>query len=479
MKTLDTSNWDKFLNGSIVKNEKNLLKFKESLDAIGQGFCLAKFTQVTMHLGTGLVHSCHHPKAHKIPLEGLSENPSKLFNTSILKAARHEMLSNKKPSECDYCWRIEQTGNLSDRVYKSFEEWAFKKYNDIVNSTNNETFKPTYLEVSFGNTCNLNCVYCGPEFSSKWVEDLKQKGPLKVKDHLGNEQWVQGWQDLDSLAIPNRLENPYINAFWKWFPEIYSNLSHYRITGGEPLLNKNTMRSLDYIIENSRHDLELSINTNLSVPEKIWNKFIEKLKVLENKNFKKITIYTSIESWNEQAEYARSGLSVSLLKTRLEKLMQLTNVRCTIMSTFNLLAITSFQKLLEWVFLLKTTYNTANTVRLGIDIPYLRYPNCLDVKFATTDLVNDYIQPCLEFIKANIAIFNHNGFEDYEYQKFNRIVENIKNIYINEEDILSNRSKFYYFVNEIDSRKKTNFQDIFPEMMDFYLLCKTNAESKR
>jgi len=34
---------------------------KEQLDSVGKGFCLAKWTQVTLQLQTGHNHSCHHP----------------------------------------------------------------------------------------------------------------------------------------------------------------------------------------------------------------------------------------------------------------------------------------------------------------------------------------------------------------------------------------------------------------------------------
>lgn len=481
MKNINLKDYEKHSNGTIQKNESNL--FSDKLDSIGHSMCLAKFTQVTMHLGTGLVHSCHHPRAHKIPVEGLLEEPERLFNTTVLKAARKEMLSGKKPTECDYCWRIEKTGNISDRIYKSLEDWALPKYSEIINSTGDEIFKPTYLEVSFGNACNLNCVYCGPEFSSKWVEELKQHGPLKVEDHKGEEQWLQGWQNLEEISIPNREFNPYIAAFWKWFPEIYNGLSHYRITGGEPLLNKNTMKSLDYLIENPRSDLELSINTNLSVPDTVWKNFLEKLKILESKNFKKITIYTSIESWANRAEYARSSLDSELLMNRFEELLKETGVRCVIMSTYNILAITSFQDLLKWILRLKIEYNKKNKFRVGIDIPYLRYPQCLDAQYCTPELINQYIIPSLEFIKANLVDYlrvnNYNGFEKYECSRFERIVSDIQNsVGKDTENIRSNRSKFYHFVNSIDKRRKQNFLATFPEMLEFYNLCKQETYQK-
>ena len=60
---------------------------KEKLNGVGCGFCLAKWTQVTMHLQTGFNHSCHHPSVHKIPLEeiklkGNIKNPFKVIINS-------------------------------------------------------------------------------------------------------------------------------------------------------------------------------------------------------------------------------------------------------------------------------------------------------------------------------------------------------------------------------------------------------------
>ena len=70
------------------------------------------------------------------------------------------------------------------------------------------------------------------------------------------------------------------DAFWKWFPYMYKNLKIFRITGGEPLLNKNTFKVLDYIIDNPNTELEVAINTNLNPPQDLFNKFLEKFKII-------------------------------------------------------------------------------------------------------------------------------------------------------------------------------------------------------
>jgi organic radical activating enzyme len=489
-------------DGKIKQNESNLNKVIDGLNSVSSSLCLAKFTQVTMHLGSGLVHSCHHPTPHKIPLDELEKNPAALFNTTILKVARKEMLNSIKPKECEYCWRIENNKNRSDRHLKSREDWAINEYDNIVNSSGEEFFKPTYLEVSFGNACNLKCVYCGPEFSSKWVEELKSQGPIKITDGNGKEQWVQGWQDLDSISIPNREHNPYIEAFWKWFPEIYPGLKHYRITGGEPLLNKNTLKSLDYLIENPKQDLELSINSNLSVPEKIWQDFLNKvIKLEKSANFKKITIYTSFESWGNRAEYARTELDFNLVKNRFEELLEKTSVRCVVMATYNVLAITSFVDVLKWILHLKQQYNfnpkrelvysetnydlktnkaikSSNSFRVGIDIPYLRHPEFLDVQYCNDDLLLNYMLPCLEFMIDNTSDNPwkaHLSFEKYELEKFQRIVENRLHFKgHNNKNIM--QAKFFDFINAIDTRRNLNFLEVFPEMENWYNNCKQSKE---
>ena len=204
-------------------NEHNISTVKERLNSVGKGFCLAKWTQITLHLGTGMIHSCHHPTPHKIPLQEIKENPYNLLNTSIMKSARIDMLNNVKTKECDYCWRIEEGNGNSDRYLKSLEKWALTDFDRISSLNGSENVHPNYLEVSFSNVCNMKCSYCGPEFSSKWVEDLKKNGPVIVNKEIGAEQWTNGWQDLDTLNFKNKDINPYVDAFGKFFLR-YTNI---------------------------------------------------------------------------------------------------------------------------------------------------------------------------------------------------------------------------------------------------------------
>ncbi|MTV59051.1 radical SAM protein, partial [Streptococcus pneumoniae] len=82
----------------------------------------------------------------------------------------------------------------------------------------------------------------------------------------------QGWLPDNS---PN---NPYLTAFWDWFPTVYSSLKTFRMTGGEPLMDKNTFKIFDYVKNNPSEQLQLSITSNCCPPKGQWQKFIDDLK---------------------------------------------------------------------------------------------------------------------------------------------------------------------------------------------------------
>jgi hypothetical protein len=242
---------------------------KSKLDGVGCGFCLAKWSQVTIHLDKGLTHSCHHPSPHKIPLRELRNNPSALHNTRHKKKRRREMLNGKRPKECDFCWNVEDNSNsFSDRTLKSAEPWAWDQFEKIKSSNWNENYNPRYVEVSFSNACNFACAYCGPQYSSKWVEEIEKHGGYPTEHNFNSIDEIKA---RDQMPYKQSEQNPYVEAFWKWWPDLYPDLHTFRMTGGEPLMSKDVWKVLEYIRDNPHinPNLSLSINTNLGVPDKL------------------------------------------------------------------------------------------------------------------------------------------------------------------------------------------------------------------
>lgn len=105
------------------------------------------------------------------------------------------------------------------------------------------------------------------------MEEIKEHGPYNTSNKFNDLQWLI---QTDAMPIPNREPNPYIEAFWKWWPDVSKDLKHFRITGGEPLLTKDTFKILDDLIANPKPNLEFSVNSNMCVPDAVFNKFIER-----------------------------------------------------------------------------------------------------------------------------------------------------------------------------------------------------------
>lgn len=460
-----------------MKKETNRFKelnelTKSKLDSISPSFCLAKWTQTTLHLGLGHTHSCHHPRTHKISLEHLKSDPSTLHNTDYKKLARKEMLDGIRPTECEYCWKIEDLKDdtqYSDRILKSSHDWSLPYFQEVLDVGSGGNINPKYLEVSFSNVCNFKCSYCMPSVSSQWMEEIERYGAYPTSMNYNNLDWVK---KQDKFPIPSREFNPYIEAFWKWFPDLIGDLHTFRITGGEPLLDKNTFKVLDYLIEYPNPHLEFSINSNLDVPESILNNFIQKCQLLiENRSVKTFTLYTSCEAYDKAAEYIRFGLNYKNWKSNVEKYIKsIKEPLIGVMSTYNCLSVTSYRDFLKDILDLKQLASEESG-KLMLDIPYLNHPHHLSVKILSKDFEN-YFDEQYDYCNNNMSDRIAFGFNSVELLKLSRV----KKIFQQQSldfNMSVNRRDFIKFVDEHDKRRKTDFKSTFPLMLGFYDLCKT------
>jgi organic radical activating enzyme len=455
------------------------LKVKDELNNIGPGMCLAKWTQVTLQLQNGHNHSCHHPKTHTISTSEIARNPSALHNTRYKKLRRKEMLQGARPSECDYCWAVEDNSDrFSDRIFKSGENWSYPYMDEIVNSDWRDDYNPKYVEVAFSNACNFKCSYCGPAFSSKWVEEIEKYGGYPTVDNFNSNDWLK----LENkFPIPHSEYNPYIEAFWKWWPDLYKDLHTFRITGGEPLMSKDTWAVLDYILEhpNPNKELKLAINSNLGVPDKLIDKLIEKIKRLEDEGrVKELIIFTSVDAWGEQAAYVRTGMEFNKFWDNINKVLSASSrTIVTIMSTYNALSVFSYPQLIQGVYKLKDDYASPDRYwnsAVFLDSSYLRYPLHQTVQVLPHQFANNILDQSklITYYAAPSFSHEHIGYSDVEVQKVKRIYDWM----LSPQDAtqqMKNRYSFYQYFSNHDKRRGTDFCKTFPELEEFYNFCGT------
>lgn len=441
---------------------------KKSLDQSSPTMCYAKWQQATIHLQNGMVHCCHHPVPHKISALQVMNTPSALVNTERLQHARQQMLDGVRPPECEYCWNIEDNSDVaSDRIQKSAAPWAWKNRERNMFGLH---ATPTYLEIDLGNTCNMKCMYCSPEISSLWMEEIKRDGEYKLSNSsLHNLDWLQR---SGRMPIPFNNPNPYLTAFWKWFPDVYPQLHTLRITGGEPLLNPGLFKIMKMLDEHPNFDLNFTINTNLMCPSDVWTHFLYWLDKITDK-VKSVEIYTSVDTYDWQAEYIRHGLEWHTWAGRLNDLLrEHRSVFPAIMCTFNVLSMEGFQAFLAWVLSLKVTHKNEHRVYpIYLDFAYLRHP-----PFLSARILNDHqkynLDSLYDFITSNMRIndglVGPGGFEEMEAVKFKGLMDWVKTT---PEDIDTLRRDFCLFIREHDRRRGTKFLEVFPTMAEFWGSC--------
>jgi organic radical activating enzyme len=490
---------------------------EKQLKHISKTMCYAKWAQASIHLTNGMTHSCYHPPLHKINIDDIKKNPSALHNTEQKKSERNMMLKGERPDGCSYCWRIEDAGARSDRIYRSGEYWAQNARKDIIETLDTGDVDPRYLEVNFNQACNFKCMYCSPHLSTEWENEVEKFGPYNILARNGDD--VQH-NALEYLNMPLKIkqgDNPYVEAFWQWWPQLYKKLEVFRMTGGEPLMDANTFKVLDYIYENPNAWLEVSVTTNMCPPkQELMDKFINKVKKLEeiqiwedkerfnpgagnhwyvNMAVKNFALFVSVDSIDEQAEYIRSGLNFQSMKDNvLNFLSNTSNTTVTFINTFNILSVPKIKNYLEYILDLRKEfskdaqgikyipihdpyhkhpdYEIHPRQRIWFDVPLLRSPDWQNVQLLPASF-DRYLEEAIDFMKANNNTDNFVGFYDFEIAKLERNLSIMKErITLDPSKVELDKKNFVSYFDQYDARKDLSLVDVFPELKEFYQECK-------
>jgi len=446
-------------------------------EQLGPALCLAKWQQVSLHLPTGLNNSCYHPPLHHIDVEPLKANPGALHNTAYKKEQRKIMIRNEKPAECSYCWNIERHDQLSDRHYRSGEKWAAEHFDAIRNSSGEEDVVPSYVEVNFNHACNLKCSYCSPQFSSSWQAEVDKFGGYPTSVVHNDPLHFVG----SRRPIPHSQHNPYVDAFWEWWPELYPKLKHFRMTGGEPLMDRNTYRVFDYVLAMPNPELHLDVTSNFSVEDALMDRYLGYVKQLCSTQIEHFMQYVSLDTGNAaHAEYIRHGLNFNRVTDNVNRFLTDIPYRnsLTFIITMNNLSVLGLQQQLDWILSLRKQHSTTYQ-RVWFDTPLLRTPSWQSLQILPEVYVQQ-LERVADWMELNLERPEKpfQGFKDYEVQRMRRDIDWMREgqqldpVYIRQQ-----RADFYRFFNEHDKRRKTDFWATFPQMKEFWDECRYHAQN--
>ena len=503
-------------------DETKLIKIK--LEKISPTMCMAKWLQVSMHLPAGLTQSCYHPPTHTIPLSELATNVKALHNTSEKFDQRRKMLAGERPSGCQYCWNVEDAPgdgpNISDRHYRSSENWVGDAWDEVVNNSWDYNINPRYVEVNFNQACNFKCAYCSPHLSTAWEKEHKAFGNFTMPPGVWNHD-INNLRSQKLMPLPGKnSDNPYVKAFWEWWPDLYKTLKVFRMTGGEPLMDKNTFKILDYVDEHPNASIELSITSNLCPPDPaLFDLFIEKIQKIEvirawtdpekfnptnndysyvNPAAKHFTLFISLDSVGPQAEYIRNGLNYETLMNNARRFLRETDgTVISFINTFNILSIPKLKDFLKMIYDLRVEFGYdkqevklkgppgytpydyyGKRLRVLFDIPYLIMPHWLSIQNAADyESLIQQMDESLQYMidnKEGTHISNSHGFKEHEIEKHKRNIIWLKQgaDQITAEELTTRRVSFWMYFNEADQRRGTNFIETFPEMTEWWEDCR-------
>lgn len=444
-------------------------------------FCLAKWHHTTIYLHRGQTHSCYHPKPHDIPLHELKYDPSVLHNTPQKVDERVQMFNGEQCGGCQYCWNVENMGegHVSDRMIRNASIINEDRMDEILNNPVDFKINPEYIEIAFSAECNFKCGYCHPMHSSNYYREIKKFGPYDmVQNHRNDINWFELYEEDG---------NPYVEAWWKWWPEVSKTLNILRITGGEPLLHRTTWKLFDELKKDPKPNLEININTNLGYTSRKVEKLVEEVNTLRDTNsIRAFKMFTSMDTWGKRAEYLRTGLDIELWEKNHDIYLRGVKSHITHMVTFNILSVTSFKEYLKKVLEWRTMYEDIIPNDLGsneyvrkirFDTPYLKEPLQYDIHLLPKEEFLPYFDECLQFISDNLVEDDRTKFSQLEYERFRRVRDYFATTQYSDEKIHTGRKDFFNWFNEYDRRRDTNLLETFPEMEEFYELCRQTAET--
>ena len=217
-----------------------------------------------------------------------------LFNHPILQKRKNNLATGVRCPDCHVCWESEDRSGQSHRTlytktYESKESFTGEFDYDT---------PATFIELELTNKCNLACVYCGPQLSSRWQKELKQRHP-DTEDEIFHKV-----MELFTEYCNTKLTNePYINI---------------SLLGGEPFFTDHMYIFLEYLSKfhvKSEQEVTVTITTGMAFPEKKFTKFIELIERTPNIIY---IMQLSGEAIDERAELIRWGMDFKTWNNNLD-----------------------------------------------------------------------------------------------------------------------------------------------------------------
>lgn len=358
-------------------------------------FCLYPFAAFSLNNHGQLRICCNNQSWERISVHKRFNTPdfdlNAEYNNFLHKEVRRFMIEDVRHPSCKKCWDVEDQGGYSYRQdfndsfklnNKDEDYWLSKCERD--GSIKDIEF--VYLDVTFGNKCNLKCIMCNGYNSTLYAKEQFETKEISITDYKNfmSIDWYKDRNEFDKIG------------------QQLDNVQRIHIVGGEPLLIEHTYFLKMFIDRDIAKNVTLTYNTNLTtLPDEILETW---------KHFKKVQLGVSVDAYGKLNEFIRYPMKWSKFERNIDQVIQLkdTNVDIDLHTTFNCLNFLGMVDLLNWI---KEMSNGHKNVSPQPFINYVYRPEWMDPVILPRHIKQKGYDDIVNWAKENPEMADHHRIQ--------------------------------------------------------------------
>ncbi len=398
-------------------------------------------------------------------------------NSNLAKDLRKSMIEGVQHEACIRCDQEDINKIRSRRSYeveKAKDTFSYEHAKEVTGSDGSIDVKKiplNYLDLRFGNKCNIRCRMCGPTDSSAWYNDYVELwGTPSYEESSGEVKLIQDGQKnwVPENNIYDWVEREH---FWDDIEENMDHLTYIHTVGGEPMLIEKQFNLLEKCIAKGiAKNIELEYNTNGTIiPQKAWDYW---------KHFKTVKIGLSMDGTGTLNDYIRYPSKWKNIEDNIKKLENYEgNLHLWFTYTVQVLNIFYLDDVLKWKIAQDFKNFGASRTQPFVSSHPLHNPKHYSIHILPMDVKKAIEVKLRAFYPWLENFFIENNYSEKKQEMYRMSAKNIIEGYIKmmfEEDLSHLMPKFWRITKDLDRMRGQNFKDLFPE---YYELLRPHVES--
>lgn len=384
-------------------------------------------------------------------------------NSDLMKDVRLSMLKGEYHDSCVRCKREDESG-MESRASWERDIWAHVVDENVAASKTNAdgsidlADNPLkYMDLRFGNLCNLKCRMCGPTDSSQWYDDNVLLWGPQYKDSGQTIKLIKNTKGkhVPDVDIYSWYENP---NFWAEMEKEIPTLERLYIVGGEPLLIDQHYEFLQKCVDANRAKfIVIEYNTNITnIPTRAWEIW---------KHFQRIQIGMSVDAVGKINDYIRNPSKWVKIEENMRKLDAAEgDFKIWWAATIQAYNLVHLPDMMLWKI-------KQNFKRINVEVQHkpvisphpLHSPKFLNIQIfpkESKDWIKEYFEKKKVEAELEIATLDLSDAEKKNnFKYFCKILDQyVKFMYA--EDHSKELEKFWYYTNTLDKTRKEKLKDV-------------------